>query len=115
MFKQLKERFGIGEKTKKEIALQPPGEVFPWIKSTRLTAMEDLMLAVPYAILEEDEAIGSIICSDSDDLVIGFPENKENGMLYLTLKSGMTVWLTKSSQAVVVSDDDTPKRIMVTT
>jgi hypothetical protein len=92
------------------IASQPPGEVFPWPRDTTLTALDEAVLALPKAILGPSEVIASVIRGD-DDMQISIPEQGER--LLLRLRPGMSVSLSKSSQACVVSDDGQPRRFRI--
>jgi hypothetical protein len=92
------------------MATQPPGEVFPWPRSTTLTSLDETVLALPKAILGPDEPIGSVIRGD-DAMEINIPEQGE--VLYLRLRPGMSVTLSKSCQAVVVSDNKKPKQFRI--
>jgi hypothetical protein len=97
------------------IANQPPGKVFPWLKGTKLVALDDLTLAIPAAVLREDEQIGSVILGD-DDMDIKLPTvplTTPGALIFLRLKTGMTVRLAKSCQAMVVAEDNSPRRIRV--
>jgi hypothetical protein len=40
-----------------KIGSQPPLDIFPWPKGWKLTALEDAILAIPAAILSDEEAI----------------------------------------------------------
>src|SRR5262245_23816643 len=97
------------------IANQLPGEVFPWPKGTKLVALDDLTLAIPAAVLREDEQIGSVILGD-EDMQIRLPTvpvTTPGARIFLRLRIGMTVWLAKSCQAMVVAEDKSPRRIRV--
>src|SRR3954447_10073228 len=92
------------------IAKQPAGEVFPWPRDTTLTALDEAVLALPKAILGPSEVIASVIRGD-DDMQISIPEVGDR--LFLRLQPGMSVSLSKSCQACVVSDDGQPRRFRV--
>jgi hypothetical protein len=92
------------------IASQPPGEPFPWPRGTTLTALDETLLALPRAILGPSEVIGSVIRGD-DAMQINIPE--EGDLLFLRLRPGMSVSLSRSCQACVVSDDGQPSRFQV--
>lgn len=94
------------------IASQPPGQSFPWPRATRLTALEDLILAIPAATLEKDEKIGSVIHSDPET-EIKLQMSSAESFIYLRLKAGMSVWLSKSVEGVVVASDKRPRRIKI--
>ncbi len=115
MFAALKRLFAKPSKpsTKEEkVALQPPGVMFPWPRLTPLTALEELSLCVPAAILESSDVIGSVIKCDPD-LELRLPSKPGDPHIFMRLKAGMSVHLTKSCQAMVVADDKRPRRIQV--
>src|SRR3978361_2209769 len=84
--------------TAEPVATQPPGEVFPWPKGTTLTSLDEAMIALPKAILGPYETIGSVIRGDNA-MEINIPDHGET--LYLRLRPGMSVTVSKSCQAVV--------------
>ena len=96
--------------TAEPVATQPPGEVFPWPRGTTLTSLDEAVLALPKAILGPEEPIGSVIQGD-DDMGVNIPDQGE--VLYLRLRPGMSVTLSKSCQAVVVSEDKKPRRFRI--
>ena len=92
------------------IASQPPGEIFPWHRDVILTSLDEAVIALPKAILGPTETIGSVIRGE-DDMQISIPDEGER--LFIRLQPGMSVSLSKSCQASVVSDDGRPKRFRV--
>ena len=93
----------------------PIGEVFPWPKNTVLRVLDPLILAIPAAVLEQDEVLSAVIHCD-DNAEIAIPE--EDDKIYIRMQPGMRVSLTKNVQAVVIAcseGDQTPKRIEVIT
>jgi hypothetical protein len=97
-----------------KVAHQPPGEVFPWPKRWRLTALDETIIAVPAAILGDNEVIGSVIhCGAEVRLNLPTePKPSPDARIMIWLKPGQSVWLAKSCQAVVLSiqDGDTAVR-----
>jgi hypothetical protein len=91
-----------------QVAHQPPGEVFPWPKGCQLTALDEVILAVPVAILTDSEDIGSVIhCGDDVRLNIPTgPLSTSEARIMLWLQAGQSVWLSKSCQAVVVPQSE---------
>jgi hypothetical protein len=87
---------------------QPPGKVFPWPKGWQLTALDEAILAVPAAVIGGREIIGSVIhCHD--DVRINMPtepHSTEGARIMLWLRPGQSVWLSKSCEAVVVSNGE---------
>lgn len=94
------------------LASQPPGVPFPWPRSTRLVMLEDTVLAIPAAVLAKEERIGDVIHSDVN-AEIHLPTSPGDTLIHLRLKAGMSVWLSKSVQGVVVAADDRPRAIKV--
>jgi hypothetical protein len=85
-----------------KIAHQPPGEVFPWPNGWQLTALDEAVLAVPAAILTDDETIGSVIHA-GDEVLIRLPTAPQHGdRILIRLLAGQSVCLAKSCQTVVV-------------
>ncbi|MBL8795876.1 MAG: hypothetical protein JNM56_18370 [Planctomycetia bacterium] len=97
-----------------KIAHQPPGEVFPWAKGWRLTALDEAIIAVPAAILGDNEAIGSVIHADEGVRLnlLTAPHATPGERIMIWLQPGESVWLSKSCQGVVLpqSDGDTAAR-----
>ena len=95
-------------------AHQPPGQIFPWPKGWKLTALDEAILAIPAAILSDNDIIGSVIHAE-DDVRLHLPTGRENeasNLIQIFLKPGQSVFLTKSCQAFVVPvyDGDDKKR-----
>jgi hypothetical protein len=87
-----------------KIAHQPPGEMFPWAKGWQLTALDEAIIAVPAAILSDNEAIGSVIHTD-DGVRLNMPmepHSMPDALIMLWLLAGQSVWLSKSCDAFVV-------------
>jgi hypothetical protein len=109
-FKKKPQPKAAGEK----VAHQPPGEVFPWAKGWRLTALDEAIIAVPAAILSDSETIGSVIhCDDGVRLNLPTASQATPGeRIMIWLQPGQSVWLSKSCQGVVVpqSEGDTAAR-----
>lgn len=101
-----------GNDYRSSIVSQPIGEMFQWPKSVRLRAIDPLIIALPSALIANDEPIGSVILGD-DDVEIGMPPGEDR--ILLRFQKGTTVWLTKASQACLVGEDDdlAPKKIEV--
>src|SRR3954463_4474295 len=114
IFSRIKSWFNTPSPSGDKIAAQPPGEIFPWPRLTRLTALEDAVLAIPAATLGKDEKIGSVIHADVD-AGLKLPNTSADQYIYIRLKTGMSVWLSKSVQSVIIADDKKPRRIKITT
>ncbi|MFN8177765.1 MAG: hypothetical protein U0167_07555 [bacterium] len=91
--------------TGEKIASQPVGELFPWPKGWRLTALDEAIIAVPAAILGDTETIGSVIHADEDARVsLPTAANATPGeRIMIWLRPGESVWLSRSCEGVVVA------------
>jgi hypothetical protein len=112
MFQRFKSWFASSSDDGEAIAMQPPGERFPWPRGARLTAMELVTLAIPSATLARDDAIRSVILGDAD-MEICLPPNDAVPVILLRLREGQSAWLSKSVEAVVWAEDKRPRRIKV--
>lgn len=93
------------------IASQPPGEIFPWPKGAVLTAVDELVLALPVALFESDRPMGEAVFGPND-MEVNIPPDSET--FFIRLRPGASVSLAKSVQSYVVADDHQPRRIKVT-
>lgn len=93
----------------KRVAYQPHGEVFKWPRGVKLMALETVVFAVPAAILEPHETIGSVVRGD-DAMELNIPDGDR---IYIRLQPGMSVWLTKSCEACVIAEDKKPKQVQI--
>lgn len=100
----------LGDTAAGRIATQPHGEIFPWPRGTLLTAVDEVVLALPTALLESDRPISEFVFGP-DDMEISIPPGSET--FFIRLTPGMSISLTKSVQASVVSEDLAPRRIQV--
>ena len=92
------------------IGTQPPGEIFPWPEGTILTAVDELVLALPMALFDKDRPIGEIVFGP-DDMQISIPPKGD--VFFIRLMPGMSVSLAKSCQSYVFAEDKKPRRIKV--
>ena len=85
---------------------QEPGTIFPFPKGAKLRPDEDVVLALPAALISDDEKIGSILlCDDDADLAL----NEEAGAWYVKLKPGMTFSLARSCDVMLIASDSRPR------
>ncbi len=108
--------FGWGKRKPKTndsdlIAAQPPGEMFPWPKGAVLTAIDDLVLALPMDLFDKDRPMAEFVFGP-EDMQMNIPPNGDT--FFIRLMPGMSVSLAKSVQSRVVAEDATPRRIKVT-
>lgn len=94
-----------------DIVLAPFGVVFPWSKKFELTAVDDLVLALPGAIFGKNQALQEVLFGP-DDMLIAFSPDHE--VVYVKLQPGMSIRLTKSADAFVASEDKKSRRIKLT-
>ena len=83
-----------------------PGEIFTWPKGWKITALDDSVLAIPSAILSDNEIIGNVIHAE-DDVMLRLPTGVDpvsDAHILIHLKEGQSVFLSKSCQALVVSN-----------
>ena len=92
------------------IATQPHGDVFPWPKGAVLTAVDELVLALPTALFDKDRPMGEFLFCN-DDVQINIPP--EGDTFFIRLLPGQSISLAKSVQSYVVSEDQEPRRIKV--
>jgi hypothetical protein len=96
------------------IASQPPGESFRWPKGVTLTPLDEVVIALPGALLGTAEKIESVI-EGNDDIEIKMkfgPDNKAE-IIYLKVQAGMSVKINKTCEAMILSDNPQPKRIKI--
>jgi hypothetical protein len=107
-------RKGRAASGKPTMASQPPGRIFPWPKGAVLTAIDELVLALPMALFEDDRPMSEFVFGP-DDMQINIPPEGET--FFIRLMPQMSVSLAKPCQSYVVADDEDdrkPRRIMVT-
>ena len=92
------------------LASQPPGQVFPWPKGAVITAVDEIVFAIPVALFEKDRPMSEAIFGPPD-MEINVPPGNE--MFFVRLKPGMSLSLAKSVESLIVADDKTPRRIRV--
>ena len=92
------------------VAYQPPGEVFPWARGVVLTALDEVVLALPVALFDQDRPMSEFIFGPDD---MGFNIPPGSDICFLKLQPGMSVSLAKSCQAYVVAQDKQPRRFSV--
>jgi hypothetical protein len=90
---------------------QPVGVIFPWPKGAVLTAVDELLLALPIALFDPDRPMSEFVFAPAD-AAINIPPTGDTFLIRLT--PGMSVSLAKSVQSFVVADDGKPRRIKVT-
>jgi hypothetical protein len=83
-------------------AVQPPNEAFPFPKGMKLRAKEVTTIALPKALIGDDETIGSVLHCDED---AEFGMNPEQELILVRLQPGMTMSLSRSSEAILVASD----------
>lgn len=93
------------------LATQPPMKVFPWTKGAVITAVEELVLALPVALFDKDRPMSAFVFGP-DDMQISIPPEGE--MFFIRLMPGMSVSLAKSCQSYIFADDQRLRRLKVT-
>jgi hypothetical protein len=84
---------------------------FPWPKGAVITAIDDLVLALPTALFEMDRPMGEFVFG-SEDMELSMPP--ESDTFFLRLRCGMSVSLAKSCECYIVADDKNPRRLTLT-
>ena len=85
---------------------QLPGTTFPFPKSAKLRPEEDVILAVPAALISDTETIGSVLmCDAAAEIAL----NEELEVWYIKLKRGMTFSLAKSCEVMLIAKDSRPR------
>jgi hypothetical protein len=87
-----------------------PKEIFPWPRDGIITAVDEVVIALPLALFDKDRPIGEFIFGPKD-MELNIPPNGDK--FFIRLKPGMSVSLAKSCEAYVVADDDVPRRVKV--
>jgi hypothetical protein len=101
-----------------KLVIQPPDEIFNWPKGVVLTALDEVTLSLPVALVEtlsEDQPLKSVI-HGHDDMRIYIPRahgDTNDNAIYMYLKPGMSLSFSVPIQAYVVSKDKTPKRFRI--
>lgn len=97
------------------IATQPHGSTFQWPKGVTLTALDELVLILPGAIVGESEPIRSAV-EGSDKMQVRLEFENDTGPLrfvYIRLQAGMWARVARSCEARLISLDGTPRRISI--
>lgn len=92
-------------------ATQPPYEVFKLPAGVTLIADEEIILALPRAMIGEHEVIGSVIQVDDK---AQFSLNDKQDLILLKLRQDMRVTLTKHAEVFLVTsgpNDRRPRRL----
>jgi hypothetical protein len=92
------------------LAVQPPGQIFPWPKGAVITAVDEVVLALPVALFEKDRPLSEAVFGP-DDMEVNMPPDSDTFLV--RLKPGMSLSLAKSVQSFVVGEDKTPRRLRV--
>jgi len=108
----------FGSKTpKKQLAVAVAGKMFAWKAGCWLEATETTTFLLPGQLIRDDEKIGSIVETSSDDALIGFtqdPETKAFTEIRLKLKAGQSATVRRSTQAMMIADDQRERKIYIT-
>ncbi len=105
-----KKKSGTRKASVDAIVSQPPGEVFPWPQGIVITAIDEVIIAIPQQVFGKVETIGSVIIGP-DDIQIALRNDLD--VMLIRLQPGLSVSLNKSCQAYVASDDKQPRRFKI--
>src|SRR5690348_8766807 len=94
---------------------QPSGVPFPWPHGVTLTAVDEVVLALPGLIIDSPQTIGAALeGSDDMDIKIEFDDDRVSvKLVYIKLQPRMWARVKRSCEAVMISSDGAPKRLMV--
>ena len=91
-------------------ATQPPMTPFPWPKGAVITAVDELVLALPVGLFDKDRPIGEFVFGPAD-MLMNMPPGSDT--FFLRLMPGMSVSLAKSCECYIVADDKNLRRLKV--
>src|SRR5687767_4000245 len=91
-----------------QVTVQPPQTVFAWPKGTVITAVDEVVLALPMKLFDQDRPVAESIFGP-DEMQI--TPSEDPGIFLIKLLPGMSVSLAKSCQTYVVAPDGAPRRI----
>lgn len=103
-FKRKPQRVKAGEL----FATQPHGEIFAWPKGAVITAVDEVVIGLPTALLDKTRPLGELVFVP-DDANVNIPP--EGATFFVRLMPGMSISLAKSVQAYVTSEDRKPRRV----
>src|SRR5262245_53170275 len=76
MFQSLTKLFGVKKPTK-QLVKAPPGQLFAWKQGVWIEATETTLIVLPGELIRDDEKIGSIVETSSDDVMLGFTPSRD--------------------------------------
>ena len=88
----------------------PPMEPFPWPKGAVIIAVDELVLALPTALFDQDRPMSEFLFG-SDNMEINMPP--ESDTFFIRLMPGSSVSLAKSCESYIVADDKNLRRLTV--
>lgn len=91
-------------------ATHPPMEAFPWPKGAVITAVDQLVLALPVALFDKDRPMSEFVFGP-DDMQMNMPP--ESDTFFIRLMPGMSLSLAKSCECYIVADDKKLRRLKV--
>jgi hypothetical protein len=91
-------------------ATHPPMQPFPWPEGAVITAVDELVLALPIALFDNDRSIGNFVFGP-DDMQMNIPPAGDT--FYIRLRPGMSVSLAKSCECYLVAEDTNPRRLRI--
>jgi hypothetical protein len=91
-------------------ATHPPMQPFPWPKGAVITAVDELVLALPIALFDKDRPMSEFVFGPHD-MQMNMPP--ESNTFFIRLMPGMSVSLAKSCESYIVADDKNLRRLTV--
>ena len=91
-------------------ATHPPMTPFPWPKGAVITAIDELVLALPVALFDKDRPMSEFVFGP-DDMQMNMPPHGDT--LFIRLMPGMSLSLARSCECFIVADDKNLRRLKV--
>jgi len=91
-------------------ATHPPLKPFPWPKGAVITAVDELVLALPVALFDKERPMSEFVFGPDDMQIIVPPQSDT---LFIRLMPGMSLSLAKSCECYIVAEDQNPRRLKV--
>jgi hypothetical protein len=91
-------------------ATHPPMKPFPWPKGAVITAVDEMVLALPVALFDKDRPMSEFIFGPND-IQMNMPP--ESDTFFIRLMPGMSVSLAKSCECYIVAEDHDLRRLKV--
>ncbi len=91
-------------------ATHPPMKPFPWPKGAVITAVDELVLALPVALFDKDRPMSEFVFGPQD-MQMNMPPDSDT--FFIRLMPGMSLSLAKSCECYIVADDQNLRQLKV--